>query len=90
VLFITAYKSEQLAAEVARHGDGYLTKPFSPQELLQAVQETLERRGKPLPSARVPIKRGAKRSPGRCGWRWSSWTVTTGRGRGSAGRRATP
>lgn len=50
VLFITAYKSEQLAAEVARHGDGYLTKPFSPQELLQAVQETLERRGKPLPS----------------------------------------
>jgi len=43
------------------HVDGYLTKPFGPQELLEAIAEILKRRSKPLPTeedkARTRIQR---------------------------------
>jgi PAS domain S-box-containing protein len=41
VLYISGYDGEAVIREDMPHGDGFLTKPFTPQELLGAIRATL-------------------------------------------------
>jgi len=51
VLFISAGARAARMEACRANDDDYLTKPFSPQELLTAVTTLLRRRGKPVPGA---------------------------------------
>jgi len=49
VIFLTAYNDQSHLAEAAEISpDGYLTKPFTPNDLITAVKAALVRAGSPL------------------------------------------
>ncbi len=51
VLFLSgAWPSELAVERYSRYGDGYLTMPFAPQELLRTAAEMLQRHGKHIPT----------------------------------------
>jgi DNA-binding response OmpR family regulator len=45
VIFLTAYNDQSHLAEAAEVSDGYLTKPFTPHDLVHAVKAALAREG---------------------------------------------
>jgi DNA-binding response OmpR family regulator len=50
VLFISARQHPTLMTECLEYGDNYITKNYSPPEMLKAIKEILLRHGKPIPA----------------------------------------
>ncbi len=63
VLFITCQTREQecIASLRAAHADGYITKPFRPQELLDAIAVTLQAHSKSPPTEADRLRAQSKR-----------------------------